>query len=130
MTLTEIKDWLKTELNADSGYTGKIDTSKTNVFCVYDRQSSQGKVCVGGMNNTSSWPKKICVLARGTTSYSESETYAQSIYDVFIGAQAMIGGHWCFFNMEFDGPVSAGADDKGVYEFTIDLTIIYQRKDD
>lgn len=128
LTMSNVKDWIKTNVSGAESYTiGKVDTSKQRAVCIYNRQSSDNKIAIGGLQNTSTANKKICVLVRWGTNCNTAEQKAQEIYQLFQGTQTTIGGKGCFFNMEFDEPVSLGTDDKGIYEFTIELTIIYER---
>lgn len=132
MFLKEIKDWLKEQLNDISinYYIGKIDTSKEKAICLYSREGSNNKIAIGGLENTSIGNKAICILVHYGKNYYTSERKAKSIYDIFNGQQAIINNHRCFFKMKTDEPISLGTNDNGIYEFTIDLNITYNRKED
>lgn len=127
LTLANVRDWLKPQIADSESFTiGKLDTSKKQAVCIYNRQSASNKIAVGGLENTSTANKKISILVHWGTNCNTAELKAQEIYNLFLGTQT-INGKKCFFNVEFDEPVSLGTDDKGIYEFTIELTIIYER---
>lgn len=128
MTLANVRDWLKPQISGHESCTiGKLDTSKSKAVCVYNRPLSDTPISVGGVANSSYSTKKICVLVHWGTNCDKAEQKAQEIYNLFRGISSEINGKKCFFTMEQVEPVGVGTDDKGIYEFTIDLTITYER---
>lgn len=128
MTLKDIREWLKPQVEElVACYSGTIDATKEKVLGLYNRSSSADSIAIGGLNNTSSATKRISVLVHWNKNYDTTEIKAKSIYDLFNGQQAIIGGHECFFKMLNDSPVSVGKDDSGIFEFVIDLDIKYKR---
>lgn len=128
MTLADVRDWLKPQItDADSFTIGKLDVAKSKSICIYNRSAPPNPIAIGGLQNTSIATKKICILVHWGTNCNTAEVKAQEIYNLFQGMQATIGGKRCFFNMEFNEPIGVGTDDKGIYEYTIDLTITYER---
>lgn len=128
MTLKDIKDWLKPQIpSIDNAYIGKIDTSKEKVICIYGRESSGSKIAIGGLNNTSSANKCISILVQWSKNCDTAEVKAKSIYDIFNGQSAVINGIDAFFVMKNDEPVLVGTNDKDIYEYVIDLDIVYKR---
>lgn len=128
MTLKEIRDWLKPLIvDISMAYIGKIDMTKENVICIYGRASTGNKVAVGGWENTSTAIKGISVLVQWSKNCDIAEQKAQSIYHIFRGTHATIGGKECFFSLKSDEPVPVGTNDNGIYEYVIDLDIIYKR---
>lgn len=127
LTLANVRDWLKPQIiDVESTTIGKLDTSKNKAVCIYNRESTDNRIAIGGIENTPIANKKISILVHWGTNCNTAELKAQEIYNLFQGTQT-INGNKCFFNIEFDEPVSLGTDDKGIYEFTIELTIIYER---
>lgn len=128
MTLANVRDWLKPKISGVENCTiGKLDTSKKQAVCVYNRQSAGNKIAVGGLSNTSTANKKISILVHWGTNCDLAEQKAQEIYNLFYGQISVIGNSDCFFSMDQDEPVGVGTDDKGIYEYVIDLTITYKR---
>lgn len=131
MFLKDIRDWLKLQINDTSitCYIGKIDASKEQALCLYGREGSNSKIAVGGLENTSTGNKTISILVHYGKNYDVAERKVKSIYDIFNGQQAVINNHRCFFKMKNDEPIALGANDNGIYEFTIDLNICYEREE-
>ncbi len=128
MRLKEVRDWLK-PLIADiaTAYIGKTDPTQEKVICIYGMVSANDKIAVGGLGNTSTATKGISILVQWSKNCDTAELKAQSIYDIFKGAHAVINGKECFFNMRYDEPVPVGANENDIYEYVIDLTITYKR---
>ena len=128
MTLKQIRDWLKPKITDIAvAYIGKTDPTQEKVICIYGRSSTGDTIAVGGLSNTSTATKGISILVQWSKNCDTTEIKAQSIYDIFKGAHAVISGTECFFNMRYDEPVPVGANDKDIYEYVIDLTITYKR---
>ena len=129
MYLKDIKEWLKPQIKEATFYIGKIDNSKEKVIGLYNRASSNNKIAVGGLENTSTANKRICLLVHWNQNCDTSEKIAKSIYNLFYGKRATIAGCRCFNNRP-SPPVPTGTDDNNVYEFTIDIEIIYERNEE
>jgi hypothetical protein len=128
VTLKVIRDWLKLKITElDTAYIGKTDPVKEKVICIYGRESAGAKIAIGGLENTSSATKAISILVQWSKNCDIAEQKAQSIYNIFHGTHAVIGGTECFFIMKNDEPVPVGTNDNDIYEYVIDLTIVYKR---
>ncbi|MDF2906839.1 MAG: hypothetical protein K0R34_2160 [Herbinix sp.] len=128
MTLKQIRDWLKPQItDIATAYIGKTDPTQEKVICIYGRSSTGNKIAIGGLSNTSTATKGISILVQWSKNCDTTEQKAQSIYDIFNGTPAVISGKECFFNMRYDEPVPLGSNDNDIYEYVIDLTIIYKR---
>jgi len=128
VTLKEIRDWLKPQIDdITAAYIGRIDASQEKVICIYGRPSSSGTIAIGGLQNTSSAVKSISILVQWSKNCDIAERKARSIYDIFHGARAVIGGKECFFQMKNDEPILVGTNENDIYEYVIDLDIIYKK---
>lgn len=128
MILKDIRDWLKPQItDLSTAYIGKIDATKEKVICIYGRSSSGSKIAVGGLQNTSSAVKRISILVQWSKNCDTSEQKAQIIYNIFQGNHVSISGVDCFFDMKSDEPVLIGTNDSDIYEYVIDLDIIYKK---
>ena len=128
MTLKEIRDWLKPQIaDLSNAYIGKIDTAKEKSICIYGRASSGTKIAIGGLQNTTSATKRISILVQWSKNCDTSEHKAQSIYSIFQGNHATINGVDCFFDMKNDEPILVGTNENDIYEYVIDLDIIYKK---
>lgn len=130
MTLKEIREWLKPQISdINKAYIGKTDPSQEKSICVYGRVGPKTKVAVGGLTQTHSAVKAISILVQWSKNCDVSEQKAQSIYSIFNGKKAVINGVNAFFSIKNgDEPVPVGTNDNDIYEFVIDINILYQRK--
>jgi len=131
MFLKDIREWLKEKVNDSevSFFIGKIDASKEKAICIYNRPGNNNKIAVGGLENTSTANKSICILVHWNKNCDTSERAAKGIYDLFNGNKAVINNVNAFFVMKNDEPIGVGTDSTDIYEFAIDLNITYGRND-
>jgi len=128
VTLSGIKDWLKTLNVADNYSIGRIDNNKDKSLGVYSRRSVYE--LVESIGRKSSYDiKAISVLLHWTRNAMETENAVLNLWEKLKAATDItIGGHrvnYIYFNTS--EPVSVGADDKGVYEYVIELDLYYTR---
>ena len=131
MTLRDIKEWLKPQISDLNGaYIGKIDASKEKIIGVYGRTSSSSKIAIGGLDNTSTWIKQISILVHWSKNCDTTEIKAHEIYGLlrkYSCKHTQVGGVDTYFKLLSDEPVFVGADDNDVFEYVIDVQIIYKR---
>ncbi len=128
MTLKEIRDWLKPKISGiDNAYMSRTDPAKEKSICIYGRAGSADIIAIGGLANTSTATKGISILVQWSKNPDAAEIKSKSIYDIFKGAHAVINGTECFFIMLNNEPVPMGANDNDIYEYVIDLNIVYKR---
>lgn len=129
MITKALRDWLKTQATGyDHYYLGKTDPETPNSICVYSRPTSPMNTAVGGIERTTYQIRGISVLVQGTTSYTETETKAQEIYELLRGTRTSIDDKECFFIMKNDEAVSIGTNEYDIYEFVIDMDLVQERK--
>lgn len=129
MTLAEVREWLKTQISDCSHwYIGKIDGSKEQCIGLYDTQGPVPNIAIGGLKNTSYSVKSISILVHWGKNADIAEQKAQGVYNKLFGQTAVIGSKRVIqFDMKSSEPISLGADDNGIYEYTIYANIIYER---
>ena len=129
MTLAQVRDWLKTQIDCPAWYIGKIDGSKEQCIGLYNIQGPTPRIAIGGLANTSTATKAISILVHWGKNANLAEQKAQEVYNcMFDKTGAIIGGRRVvMFEMRHPEPVSVGTDDLGVYEYVIDVNIIYER---
>lgn len=128
ITTKEIRDWLKPQIpDISQAYIGKTDPTKEKSICIYGRASASNRIAVGGIANTTSANKMISILVQWSKNADTAEQAAQTVYSLFEGKRTVINGTPCFFQMMNDEPVPVGADDKDIYEYVIDINIVYKR---
>jgi hypothetical protein len=68
---------------------------------------------------------RLKILVHGSKDYVKSETLSNDIYSLFDDVIAEINGKRCILNTEYSTPVSIGTDDYGIFEFVINVNVIY-----
>lgn len=128
MLLSEIKDWLKTKIDCPNWYVGKIDGSVDQCIGIYSIAGGKPNIAVGGLENTTYTTKSISILVHWGKNTTPAEQKAQEVYNVLFGQSGTIGGKRVIqFDMRTTEPVGVGTDDNGIYEFVIEVNIIYER---
>lgn len=128
MLLSEVKDWLKTKVDCPNWYVGKIDGSVDECIGIYNVEGGKPNIAIGGLNNTSYATKSISILVHWRKYATPAEQKAQEVYNVFFGNDGIIGGKKVIqFDMRTNEPVGVGTDSNGIYEFVIEVNIIYER---
>lgn len=126
MTTEAFKNWLKTVINSPSFTIGKLDTSKSQTICIYSGVSSEAnKPKVG--NNSGYETKSIRILVRWGSNFAKAEEKAQQVYNLLGDSKITINGKIVCIVRKHSEPVSLGTDDKGIYEFSIDVNLFYER---
>ncbi len=130
MTLGELRDWFKAEFEwSDAISIGKIDRDTDKAICFYPSQSGESRIStVGGKNNCSYRKRKVTVLLRYGTNAAIADKTAQAVYDFFNENEGETGSRRFFIVMRYSEPVSLGADNDGIYEYTYDLDIVATEK--
>lgn len=127
MTLKEVKDFLKTQVEADNWKIGSYDNSKDKTICVRNLTSSRNKLAIGGLENTSTRTKGISIVVHWNKNPDETERISQQIHGIFYGQCPMINDKQVVLcNMRSDEPIALGTDSNGIYEYTIELWITYK----
>ena len=131
LTLSDVKDWLKTLQTGEHFYCGKIDSKPEKTIGVYQRKpSGQLRMALGGLENTSYEVKQISVLVHWNQYASQTEEAAVSLFEKIRQAgesSLMVGDTQYFIRMEVPEPIDVGTDENGVYERVIWFDMIYER---
>ena len=129
MMLSEIRDWLKTQIDSPNWYIGKIDGKKEQSVGVYNLNTGQPYIAIGGLENTSYASKSISILVHWSKNADTAERKAHEVYAALFGrSDGEIAGHRVIaFEMRTPWPIDVGTDDAGIYEYVIETTIYYER---
>ncbi|MEK3796115.1 minor capsid protein [Paenibacillus sp. FSL R7-0204] len=128
MLLSEVRDWLKTQVSSPNWYIGKIDGSKPECIGLYNLNSGTPVLAIGGLDNTSYAVKAISILVHWSKNADTAERKAQEVYAALFGQPAVIAGKRVIsFQMRTAEPVSVGTDDNNIFEYVIETTIYYER---
>lgn len=129
MTLKEVKDFLKTQIEADNWKIGTYDNSKDKTICVRNLTSNRNTLALGGLKNTTTRTKGISIVVHWNKNPDETERISQQIHDVFYGQHPLIDDKQVVLcEMRSDEPISLGTDSSGVYEYVIELWITYKEE--
>lgn len=129
MTLKEVKDFLKTQIEADNWKIGTYDNSKDKTICVRNLTSNRNTLALGGLKNTSTRTKGISIVVHWNKNPDETERISQQIHNVFYGQHPLINDKQVVLcEMRSDEPISLGTDSSGVYEYVIELWITYKEE--
>jgi len=123
MTLVEVKEYLKTVIECDNWYVGKIDKCDQCIG-VFLSQSQLSKVsALGGKRNKTYDTKCISLLIHWTDDLNEAEKKALEVYNLLDEKVED-----CFFIQIRDSePKYIDTDNEGIHEFVINL-VIYEFK--
>ncbi|BFH66010.1 hypothetical protein J27TS7_08550 [Paenibacillus dendritiformis] len=128
MTLTQVRDWLKTVIECPQWYIGKIDGSKPQCIGLYNTTGAPVRLAVGGVEATGYQVKAVSILIHWGKNANLAEQKAQEVYAALFGQTATIGGkRVVMFKMPQAEPISVGTDSEGVYEYVIEAHIYYER---
>ena len=112
-------------------YIGKMDAKQDKSIGVYPRPAKGLPVmALGGKNNSSYDIKRISLLIHWNRNISESEAAASRLYDELLNETSLMIGntHIQFLILQVPEPVNVGTDDKGIYEYVIELDFYYQKE--
>ncbi|MCY9734168.1 minor capsid protein [Paenibacillus alvei] len=130
LMLSEIRDWMKTQIQSPNWYIGKIDGSKPECIGLYNINTGRSPyIAIGGLDNTSYATKAVSILVHWSKNADKAERKAHEVYASLFGrGDVEISGHRVItFDMRTPEPVSVGTDDEGIYEYVIETTIYYER---
>lgn len=132
MNLSNIRDWLKAEIECPQWFLNKMLTKADESITLYNTTGAAPRIALGGLDNTSYTNKPISILVHWGRSPSQSEAKAQEVYDLLFGASKITnnvinGKRVIMFDMRHADPVSVGTDTEGIYEFVIEVNIIHER---
>lgn len=129
MTLTDVKDYLKENIQCDNWHVGKIDANKEYCIGIYPTTPPAPRIALGGVNLTSYTSKAVSILVHWGKSATPAEAKAQEIFNLLFGQNPTIGGtRVVLFDFRTAEPVGVGTDSNGIYEYVINF-VIYYRKD-
>lgn len=130
MTLTEIRDYLKKVVPYEDAWFGiaKMDTAKNMAMCLYSRaKAAAGNIAVGGAESTGYTCEPMTLLIRWTSNAAAAERKAREVHGALIKQAFWINEKECFLQAVYSSPVALGTDNKGVYEYSVDFNVYYER---
>ena len=126
MTVTDMMQYFKgTYVWKDIISVGKIDKNAEKAICFYPSKHPRPKInTVGGKHNRSYDLLPVSVLLRWGDALPAAEAKARDVYD-FLNE---LTTESFFVIQQYDFPIDIGTDERGMYEFTMELDI-YARKE-
>lgn len=128
MTLSEIMDWMMENIDCPQWFLNAMTKQVDKCIALYNINGSAPRIAIGGLDNTSYTHKTISILVHWGKNPIEAEAKAQEVYDLMLGKQATINGkRVIMFDMRSSAPISVGTDSEGIFEFVIEVNILYER---
>lgn len=125
--LAEIRDYLKTQIEADHYSIGKIDGTKDKSIGVYSDNSFARVEAIGRVKTYDR--AGIRILLHWNKNMRETETVARTLYENlrYITDTDFGSVHVYYLDLLYGEPVFLGTDNNGVYEYVIACVIYYER---
>lgn len=126
MTAKLFKDYLKTIIDCNNWYIGKVDKNQENAICIYTNKRNIGKVSkFKDLQTYSILP--ITLLIRWTKNYDKAENKAKEIYELLDNSSFFYADRHCKVECIYESPIDLGSDENNIYEQSIELNLYYQK---
>ncbi len=116
----------------DHVYCGKLDSKLDKSIGVYP-QKREGRAiqAVGGNKNSSYCIKSISILVHWNKSVKDTEKVSNTLFDKLRNAinVTINNTHMLFTCMQCPEPIPVDTDEKGIFEYVIELDFYYERND-
>lgn len=128
LSLKQVKDYFKKESKWNEAISiGKIDNNQEKAICFYNSKRQLAYSPTIGKKTRSTYIKPITILLRYTKNQDSAENQALSIYEFFEERTFFIDGKRIFVMMNTEEPINLGTDDKGIYEYSIEMDLYVER---
>lgn len=126
MTLKQYKDDFKASFKwSDAISIGKIDNNQEKAICFYN--SKRTLAPIKGIDKSSYSIKPITILLRYTKNQNTAEEKIQQIYEFLDERTFYIEDKRIYTQHLYSEAVNLGTDDKGVYEYSIEVNVLIER---
>ena len=132
LTLADIRDWLKLNIEADHFYIGKLDSKNEKSIGVYQlKRNNLPPIALGGLENTRTMEKSVSILIHWNTNAKETELKAVELYYKFFYLRDFYikDIKVNYIKLLVPEPVDVGTDNSNIYERVIEATFYYERKE-
>lgn len=126
MTLENLRNYLKEQTDVGDGIAmGSIDGNKERFLGVYPgKPPDKQRVCLGGPEQTLTEELYATILIHWGKSMTAAMAKAQQVWQLFYAAGSRTMDGAAVYAVEpGGGPVPVGRDDRGIFEFVINLKI-------
>ena len=131
MTLENLRNYLKEQTDVGEGIAlGSIDGNKERFLGVYPgKPPDKQRVCLGGPEQTLTEELYATVLIHWGKSMAAAMDKAQQVWKLFYAAASCTMDGAAVYAVEpGGGPVPVGRDDRGIFEFVINLKITCEKE--
>lgn len=131
MTLEQLKNYIKAHTDVGGGIRlGGIDGNAECFLGVYPaKEAGAAHVCLGGPEQTHTGELRAVILVHWTRSLARAEAKAREVYGLFYGRGCTdMDGADVRLADPGGGPVAVGVDARGVFEYVINLRLIYMKE--
>lgn len=126
LSTKKVKDYLKTIIDSPSWHIGKSDKNEEQSITIYTNKRNLAKISdYKKLQTYDILP--ITMLIRWTKNYDKAETKANKIYELLDCSSFFIEDYKCNINCLYNAPIDLGTDEKNVYEFSIELDLLYKK---
>ena len=133
MLATEaVKDWIKERLPEGTGISvGRIDGNADKYVGVYDKPvRGPQHVCIGGPPMTRYQEKRVSILIHWTKNPVDAEAAAGALWQQMYAKTGIFMGETRIISIDPGAtPIGVGFDQKGIAEYVIEATILYERNE-
>jgi len=130
MRLSDMRDLIDSFNIAETVYMGKLPDKQHQSFGVYlSKHSHAYQTAIGGPSLQSFGVKYITVLIHWDKSPRQSEDVAEDLFQKLLQIREKTINDQTikFIQPLYSEPIPVGTDDAGVYEFVIEMAVIYER---
>lgn len=127
ISTSKIKDYFKKIIPECSKWSiGQIDENQEKTIALYaNRRQLEDNSKYKKLKTYGIIP--ITLLLRWTKNYNTAETMANKIYDLLDCSSFFIDDYNCSIECLYNGPIDLGADENNIYEFSIEINLLYRK---
>jgi hypothetical protein len=127
ISTSKIKDYLKKIIPECSKWSiGQIDENQEKMIALYaNRRQLEDNSKYKKLKTYGIIP--ITLLLRWTKNYNTAETMANKIYELLDCSSFFIDDYNCSIECLYNGPIDLGADENNIYEFSIEINLLYRK---
>lgn len=127
ISTSKIKDYLKKIIPECSKWSiGQIDENQEKMIALYaNRRQLEDNSKYKKLKTYGIIP--ITLLLRWTKNYNTAETIANKIYELLDCSSFFIDDYNCSIECLYNGPIDLGADENNIYEFSIEINLLYRK---
>ncbi len=125
--LSDVRDWLKDLITADSYYVGKLNANALRAVGVYQRGEVPAPEYALGGKHMSYSVKPISILLHWTKNAEETEQAAYELHNKLraVSPCTVGGAQVLFIILPHNEPIDVGTGENGIFERVIELDIYY-----